>query len=72
MADELELKISGPLSIIVESISRLGVAAFENDSRHRETMSPAMRDMMDKIKVQSYWDVRDLLQRAKIVGEPRP
>lgn len=68
---DLDLKISGPESIIFEHASRLLVAFIENDTKRRETMSEAARAEQDKIMAQIYWDWRKILQSIGIVGEPK-
>lgn len=66
---DLELKISGPLSTIVDSVSKVAVAIIENDTTRRETMSPEARAEQDRILAQMYWDWRGLLARVGIVDK---
>ena len=69
MAD-LDLKISGPVSTVIDAVSRVAVAMLENDAERRKTMSQESRDMQDRIIAQIYWDWRSILQALKIVGDP--
>jgi hypothetical protein len=36
---DLDLKISGPVSTVIDAVSRLAVAMLENDAERRKTMS---------------------------------
>ncbi len=66
------VKISDPISQMVESGCQVVVAIIHASAKNRETMSPAAKDEQDRINAQIYWDWRDLLKAAGIVGEPRP
>lgn len=69
---DLKFSISEPVSAIVTAAAEIAKAILEYAIKYRETMSPDLRDEQDRITFQSYWDWRNLLRRADIVGDPEP
>lgn len=71
MADSL-ITISDPVATIVNAATHAYEITMNYSAKVRETESQASRDMEDRIRFQSYWDLRAVLQWAQIVGEPMP